>query len=98
MGVPISTATIPSLETQVVRHPKKPAVQVMAAFATLQMLEKRQKYFLNYFLAVGHLQAQAGQITQQRLPEPIEEFGNLLFQGIFARSRDTWTRSRYELE
>ena len=65
---------------QIVSHLKHPGSKIAARFATLQMLEQGQKYFLDNLFAIVDRNAGAQQVTQQPVLHLIEQSYHFFFE------------------
>lgn len=75
-------------QSKIVRHPKQPALEILARAAATQVLEKSEESFLNDLLGVRNRQHEACEITKQPVLQSIEKFEHCIFGARrLARSR-----------
>ena len=69
------------LQSEVVSDTEKPASEISAALAPLEVLEQRQEDFLNHFFAVVNVEPERQQVAQETIAELIEQAHYLILKG-----------------
>jgi hypothetical protein len=68
------------LQREVVDHAKKPAAEIFAGPAKLEVAVQRKENVLNDFFAIVHGQAKGKSVAQQAPPEFVEQADDFVFQ------------------
>lgn len=69
----------PVLQSKIMRHAKKPATEILAGAAELQMAMQRKKYFLDDLFAVVQREAERKSVAQQAAAKFIEQADDFRF-------------------
>ncbi len=69
------------LQSEIVSDTEKPASEISAALAPLEVLEEREEDFLNYFFAIVNVEAERQEVAQETIAELIEQADYFILEG-----------------
>jgi hypothetical protein len=96
VGYQLQSAGFPValLQSEVVSDAEKPASEIAAALAPLEVLEQREEDFLNHFFAVVNVEAERQEISEETIAELIEQTDHFVLERENLRTRGDYGGGR----